>query len=94
MTTSTTQQATIRAGLHALFATGIYNVTFIKGDGTLRTLKVTLNPELLPPAVVESTVRKPARVVNDANATVYDLDAKAWKSFTISELISLSQVFE
>jgi len=93
--TATTQQATIRAGLHALFATGIYNVTFIKADGTLRTLKVTLNPELLPPVIAEATaVRKPARIVNDANATVYDLDAKAWKSFTISEMISLSQVFE
>lgn len=93
MTTATSQQAVIRAGLQALFATGIFNVTFIKSDGILRTLKVTTDTDRLPLDVMPSET-KVSRAVNEANATVFDLDAQAWKSFKIDSLISISAVFE
>lgn len=91
MTTATSPQAVIRAGLHALFATGIFSVTFIKDNGILRTLKVTLDPDLLPAA--KDTGKTIVRAVNETVATVYDLDDKTWKSFKLENLISIHAVF-
>jgi hypothetical protein len=88
------QESTIHAGLQALFATGTFNVTFIKADGTLRTLKVTLHPEVLAENGFGETKKTSTRTVNEANATVFDVDAKAWKSFAIASLVSISVVFQ
>ena len=57
-------------------------VTFTKKDGSERLLRCTLNPSLLPKAVVKENVRKqPTNTM-----AVFDLDNQAWRSFTIKSV--------
>lgn len=61
---------------------GPVTVTFDKKDGTERVMKCTTNSTLVPPIEIkESTEPKKERKVNDEVMPVYDLEAKAWKSF-------------
>ena len=56
-------------------------VTFTKKDGTERLMNCTLRPDLLP--VQEIKEDKAPRKISDTTMAVYDLDAQAWRSFTI-----------
>lgn len=64
---------------------GPVNLTFTKKDGTERIMECTLNPKLLPPAVVVTEDAEPKRkkTANEDTMAVYDLEAKGWRSFTI-----------
>jgi hypothetical protein len=75
------------------------SVTFTKVDGTERVMRVTLDPRMMEPeppkVVVESApgttiTPKNQRPHNPDVRTVYDLDAKMWKSFRWDKLISIS----
>jgi hypothetical protein len=68
--------------LKSHLAYGPTTVIFTKKDGTERVMNCTTNPELVPAVeIVESVEAKPARKVNEEVMPVYDLEAKAWKSF-------------
>ena len=68
--------------LKSHLAYGETTVVFTKKDGTERVMKCTTNPELVPAVeLVEGVEEKPARKVNEEVMPVYDLEAKAWKSF-------------
>ena len=54
-------------------------VIFTKKDGTERTMLCTTSPKLVPP--VEEKTEKRERKSNEDVMPVYDLEAKAWKSF-------------
>lgn len=71
--------------------TGVALVTFTKADGSLRDMKCTLQPRLLPPQLKESTVKLDPQ--SDA-LRVYDLEADGWRSFKISRLISIFETNE
>jgi hypothetical protein len=65
-------------------------ITFTKKDGTERVMQCTLDATLLPPAPInESGEPKKKRAVNDNTMAVYDLEAKAWRSFTIRSVTQL-----
>ena len=59
---------------------GSVDVEFEKKDGTMRVMKCTLDPSLLP-AIVESDEPKTERKVSTEVLAVYDLEAKGWRSF-------------
>ena len=59
-------------------------VTFTKKDGSERVMNCTLQPSELPPQVVNEN--KKERKKSDDTLAVYDLDAKAWRSFTIKSI--------
>lgn len=59
-------------------------VTFTKKDGTERIMKCTLQPESLPK--VEVTEDKKTRKVNQDTIAVFDVEAKAWRSFTLKSV--------
>lgn len=59
-------------------------VTFTKKDGTERIMKCTLQPESLPK--VEVTEDKKPRKVNQDTIAVFDVEAKAWRSFTLKSV--------
>ena len=59
-------------------------VTFNKKDGTERVMNCTLDPKQLPPQVVKED--KKERKKSDATIAVFDLEAKAWRSFTIKSV--------
>ena len=85
-------------------------VTFTKADGTDRTMRCTLNwnliPEKPPMAVISHSAsivgrvdglvteskkpRKEPKEADPAVIKVYDLDAKAWRSFRMDRLKKIS----
>jgi hypothetical protein len=68
--------------LKSHLAYGPTTVIFTKKDGTERVMNCTTNPELVPAVeIVESAEPKKERKVNEEVMPVYDLEAKAWKSF-------------
>jgi len=56
-------------------------VAFTKKDGTEREMRCTLNPNDLP--TQDITESKEPRKKSENTIAVYDLDAHAWRSFTI-----------
>lgn len=60
-------------------------VTFTKADGTLRKMKCTLKPDMLPPAkpVTEAKQQKPQDL---ESIRVFDLDKSEWRSFRFDRL--------
>ena len=59
-------------------------VTFTKKDGSDRVMKCTLDPKVLPPSpVIEA---KTERKKSENTLAVYDLEAQAWRSFTIKSV--------
>lgn len=72
--------------LKSHLAYGPTTVVFTKKDGTERVMECTTNPDLVPKVLQEATTDDPAvakkeRKVNEDVMPVYDLEAKAWKSF-------------
>ena len=74
--------------LSGVLKSNVVTVTFTKKDGTERVMNCTLNPEVLPPAPV--TEGKKERKVNESIMSVYDVDVKGWRSFTIKSLKHIS----
>ena len=68
--------------LKGCMAFGPVKVTFTKKDGTERVMECTLAPSLIPQEpIVESTEIKREKKANDDVCPVYDMEAKAWRSF-------------
>lgn len=64
----------------------VLNVTFLKKDGTERTMKCTLKNDLLPAQEdLENAVQK--KKPSDENIAVWDLDKEAWRSFRFDSII-------
>ena len=58
-------------------------ITFTKKDGTVRVMKCTLNPDVLP--VVETkplAEGKTSRKESTTSMRVFDLEKNEWRSFT------------
>jgi hypothetical protein len=65
----------------------VVTVEFIKKDGNLRIMNCTLNSDLLPPAPeLTEEVKKQPRKISESTMAVYDVDAKGWRSFTITSI--------
>ena len=62
-------------------AYGPTTIVFTKKDGTERVMNCTINAELVPAEPSIEGVVKKEKKVNEEVMPVYDLDAKAWKSF-------------
>lgn len=58
-------------------------VTFTKKDGTERVMKCTLIPDLITP-YEKKTERE--REANEDILPVWDLEAEAWRSITVSKI--------
>lgn len=61
----------------------VVRVTFTKVDGTVRTMDVTLRPDMLPPQE-ETTSTK---AINPDVVAAYDIDAQHWKSFRVDSVL-------
>ena len=70
----------------AILAAGPALVTFEKKDGTLRTMRATRAPALLPNGAVKGT---DTRKDQGNLIAVYDLDAGSWKGFFFDKMISI-----
>jgi hypothetical protein len=79
--------------IHKLLFEGPTLVTFTKQDGTLRAMKCTLAKHLL--SLSENTkVEGAQRVENDNLVKTYDLENQGWRSFNVSNVISIFNTHE
>jgi hypothetical protein len=74
--------AVFRGWLKGVLTVQPATITFTKKDGTERVMNCTLRGDMLP--VVEIKEDKTPRKQNDNILSVYDLDAKGWRSFTVA----------
>lgn len=66
------------------------NVVFIKKDGSERSMRCTLKPELLPAQTdLEEAVQK--KTPNPDVLKVWDLEKEAWRSFRFDSIIGFSE---
>lgn len=69
---------------------GELDVKFIKKDGSERSMRCTLKPDLLPAQTdIEETVQKKAP--NPDVLKVWDLEKDAWRSFRFDSIIGFSE---
>lgn len=82
MTLSEKEFKIFKKWLKSHLAYGPTTVVFTKKDGTERVMNCTINSDLVPAVELKEEVEpKKERKVNEEVMPVYDLEAKAWKSF-------------
>jgi hypothetical protein len=74
----------------SLLQENIATVTFIKNDGSERTMKCTLNKELIPQKVHETKrINEQVRAVSNEVLPVYDLITEGWRSFRLDSITKI-----
>lgn len=76
--------------LKSMLQMGEAVVTFTKKDGEVRVMRSTLKAELLPAVEIKEGAEKTERKKSDTSLAVYDLEAKAWRSFIIKSVKHIS----
>lgn len=88
-----TELVAFRDAMKGILKEGVAEVTFTKKDGDQRIMTCTLDNTLLPVVeVVEGAEPKKPRVLKNPNNTlsVYDTNAKGWRSFVIENVTAVS----
>lgn len=68
----------------------VLEITFKKVSGELRTMKCTLNPELLPKQEITEPVEPPKeRKPSETSLRVFDVTISEWRAFKWDSIISL-----
>ena len=70
-----------------ILKTGVLVVTFNKLDGDERVMTCTKNNEHIP----EESLSKTDKVVKEGTITVWDLNAKGWRSFKYDRVTKVSR---
>lgn len=74
--------------LRKVLIDSIATITFTKVNGDQRVMKCTLQEQFLPAQVdLEEAIQK--KKPNDETMSVWDLEARAWRSFRIENLMSV-----
>lgn len=73
--------------LKETLANGVATVTFEKIDGTLREMRCTTSPSLVPKQLLREEGN--TRTTPDGLAVVWDLDLGEWRSFRIDRVKSV-----
>jgi Fe2+ transport system protein B len=70
---------------------GVVTVVFEKKDGTERIMRATLYDQYIPQVLSEydGQEAKPAKQLNDDVQTVWDIDARGWRSFRYDSVKTL-----
>lgn len=68
----------------------VCEIEFTKVDGTIRKAKGTLLPSLLPPVPEGKVIGTSAKAPNPDLVTYFDIEAGAFRSFKISNLIAIN----
>lgn len=72
----------------SLLHDNIMEIVFTKKDGSSRIMLCTLKDDLLPPKVIVEGQESRQKKKSQETQTVYDLEAKAFRSFNKSSLIN------
>lgn len=75
----------------------VVTVVFLKKDGTKRTMRCTLRSDIVEKTFMEnkstktnSEFTKPQRKKSVSTISVYDLDNKAWRSFSYDSVMHIN----
>ena len=82
-----------RTWLKLMLKNGVTNVTFVKADGSLRTMKATLDDTIIPAPSIPNMIlseSKKERVTNNDVCKVWDTEAEAWRSFRYDRIKSIT----
>lgn len=74
--------------LRQLLARGIYDVTFTKVNGEIRTMPCTLDAKRLPPAPVKESTRERKEDV----LSVWCVDKNEWRSFKVMQVTEVREL--
>ena len=80
--------STQREQLKNLLKENVLSVTFLKKDGSERTMLCTLKPDLFP--VQEATETTKERKENLDVLQVYDTENNGWRSFRLDSIITFT----
>ena len=84
--------------LRKLLVYGVYDITFTKVNGEVRTMPCTLDPVQMPPAPVHVTntdnpVDFPkVKKTSPDNLSVWCVDKQEWRSFKVMNVTEVKQV--
>lgn len=107
---SDTEKTIMRDWVRSLAQKNEITVTFVKADGTVRDMRCTLDPDLIPEVSmpkgntaapktidpVDGIIResKPRKQPDEHSMRVFDLDVQQWRSFRFDRLQKISVVLE
>ena len=74
--------------LRQLLSQGIYDVTFTKVNGEVRTMPCTLDPKKLPPAPVKESSKERKEDV----LSVWCVDKQEWRSFKVMNVTEVKEI--
>ena len=83
----------IRTWVKDLLHTTEVRLTFTKADGTIRTMRCTLDPLKLPPQsapVIITNETRRRKEPDQETARVFDLDLQQWRSFRFDRLRNIA----
>ena len=83
-----TTAAERNAWLRKLLVYGVYDVTFTKVNGEVRTMPCTLNPVQMPPAPVKESTRER----KDDTLSVWCVDKQEWRSFKVMNVTEVKEL--
>ena len=94
-TVATLKNIPIREDLEKLLEQNVLVVDFTKLDGDKRVMTCTLREDIKPPATKKDPIsQKAVRKVSDAVVSVWDVNAKGWRSFRYERINAVDIVEE
>lgn len=75
--------------LKEMLVNGVHTVTFVKVDGTERTMKCTLLPEYMPATVTQGQqllTESSPKPENPNIISVWDIESQGWRSFRLDSV--------
>jgi hypothetical protein len=86
------QMNNLKMDFNLAFSNRIVEFEFVKADGTERKMKATTNPTIIATLIgpKDATDEKKERKVNEYVCKVFDVEAKAWRSFRWDSVITYS----
>jgi len=74
-------------------ATEVVDIEFVKADGTVRTMKATLDPSVLPTPVATDEEINRNRKKSEEVQVVWDVEANGWRSFRKDRLRAVNSQY-
>ena len=82
----------VRSELQTQLQSEILEVTFTKVNGDKRVMNCTLMEEILPSNPTEEAKKDTKKKVNETILSVWDIDAKGWRSFRMDTVTQVRQI--
>jgi WYL_2, Sm-like SH3 beta-barrel fold len=85
---------TDREEMVKLLKRGAVDITFTKVDGSLRTMRATLNPSRMPPQMKNEDLEaaETHRKENPDVLPVWSIDDLGWRSFRLENILSAQYI--